>query len=64
MATYYDDNFGHYRIEEPEDIDFYHDVQKRSVVKRCEGCNQKVKILPEYAYCDSCATKIEQGWDY
>jgi rRNA maturation endonuclease Nob1 len=50
-------------MDDPDMQDFYRDVQKRSVVKRCQGCGRKVKILPEYGYCDSCATKREQGWD-
>jgi hypothetical protein len=64
MATYHDDNFGCWDgMDDPDMQDFYRDVQKRSVVKRCQGCGRKVKILPEYGYCDSCATKREQGWD-
>lgn len=63
MTTYIDSNFGTYDIRDPEDVDFYHDVQRRSVTKICEGCHQKVRILPDYAYCDSCATKREKGWD-
>ena len=64
MPTYYDDNFGHYDIESEEDVEFYFNVQKRSVRKRCDGCGDIVKILPEYGYCNSCATKREQGMDY
>lgn len=64
MASYFDDNFGCWDgMDDPDMQDFYRDVQKRSVWKRCEGCGRKVKILPEYGYCDSCATKREQGWD-
>lgn len=62
--TYYDDNYGHYEIESEDDIEFYRQVQKRSVRKRCQGCRRMVKMLPEYAYCDSCTSKIEQGWDF
>lgn len=62
-GSYYDDNFGHWEIEDEEDIEFYHLVQKESVWKKCQGCGRMVKIMPKYAYCDSCATKIEQGMD-
>ena len=61
--SYYDDNFGFYEIETEEDIAHYHYVQSVSVRKKCKGCKRTVKIKPEYAYCNSCATKIEQGWD-
>lgn len=64
MASYYDDNFGHWDgMDDPDMVDFYHDVQKRTVEKVCEGCGRKVMLLPQYGYCDSCATKREQGWD-
>lgn len=63
MTTFYDDNFGFYDIRDQDDIDFYHENQKRSVTKECDGCGRTVKLLPHYAYCDSCATKREQGWD-
>ena len=61
--SYVDDNFGTYDIQDEDDIEFYRDVQKRSVRKKCQGCGRMVKILPQYGYCDSCATKREQGYD-
>lgn len=63
--SYYDDNFGHWDMDDdPEGTqEFYREVQRRSVRKKCQGCGRMVKILPDYAYCDSCASKIERGWD-
>lgn len=63
MPTFYDDNFGAWEIEDEEDIEFYHRVQAESVEKICDGCGRTVKLRPDYGYCNSCATKIEQGWD-
>jgi len=63
MATYHDDNFGVWDMRDSDDMDFYREVQRNSVTKRCDGCGRKVRLLPHYAYCDSCATKREQGWD-
>ena len=63
MASYYDDNYGWYEIEGPEDVEFYHETQRRSVWKKCQGCGKKVKIKPEYGYCNSCAEKREKGFD-
>jgi uncharacterized OB-fold protein len=63
MPGYVDDNFGTYEIEDEDDVRFYHDVQKRSVKTKCQGCGRTVKLLPGYAYCDSCARKREQGLD-
>lgn len=62
--TYIDSNFGTWDIQDEDDVAFYHDVQRKSVRKKCQGCNRMVKIPPHYAYCDSCATKIERGMDY
>lgn len=61
--TYYDDNFGHYEIESQEDIDFYFEMQRQSVLKKCEGCGRKVRLKPDYGYCNSCATILERGGD-
>lgn len=62
--TYYDDNYGFWDdMDEPENQAFYEETLRRSVVKRCEGCGRPVRIKSEYAYCNSCADKIEKGWD-
>lgn len=63
MATYYDDNYGHYDIDSQEDVDFYWERQRTNVRKQCQGCNRWVNIQPDYAYCNSCADKIECGYD-
>ncbi len=64
--TYIDDNFGHWdeeRMEDPDAVAFYHQVQRESVWKRCQGCGCIKKLRPEYGICDSCATLLEQGVD-
>lgn len=61
--TYVDDNFGVWDIEDESDLDFYFQVQEESVWKRCQGCRQVVKIRPQYAFCNTCADKIERGYD-
>jgi hypothetical protein len=61
--TYVDDNFGTYRIEDEDDVEFYHSVQRRSRRRKCDGCGRSVKLLPGYGYCDGCATKLERGMD-
>ena len=64
MPSYYDDNFGFYEGTDDEDVrEFYHYVQEKSVRKKCKGCGRWVNILPKYAYCDSCANKIERGME-
>ncbi len=61
--VYYDDNYGQYDIRDEDDVAFYKETQKQSVRKKCLGCGRMVRIKPEYGYCNSCATKREQGWD-
>ena len=61
--TYCDDNYGVWDMDSHEDREFYHQVQRESIVKRCDGCGSIVKIRPEYGYCNSCATEIERGGD-
>jgi hypothetical protein len=62
--AYYDDNFGRWNMEGTEDRQFYRSVQRRSVVKVCRGCERTVRILPHYAYCNSCADVIERGGEF
>jgi len=62
--TYYDDNFGHYEIQDEDGIAFYHQVQRESVWKKCEGCGRKVKLRPDYGICNACATRAEHGLEY
>lgn len=62
--TYFDDNFGHWDdMDDPENVEHYHRTQRESVTKKCQGCGRMVKIKPEYGYCNSCADKIERGYD-
>lgn len=69
MASYYDDNFGHWENMEPgnpdreDNLEFYKRVQKESVWKKCQGCGRRVKIRREYSICNSCATRLERGED-
>jgi hypothetical protein len=65
MDNYYDDNFGHWHdMDDEETQAFYKQVQRESIRKKCQGCGQMVKIMPQYAYCNSCADKRERGMDF
>jgi len=64
MTSYYDDNFGHWEdMNDPDMVDFYYQVQRESVTKICIGCGRKVRLRPDYVYCNSCANKLERGFD-
>lgn len=58
---YYDDNFGEYDINDPEDVEFYHEMQRSNVWKNCSICGRAVKIQPQYDKCDSCCRILERG---
>ena len=62
MPEVYDECYGWYWVDE-EDMDQYLRANDGYVEKTCEGCGRKVRIKPDYAYCDSCATRIEHGMD-
>jgi uncharacterized OB-fold protein len=65
MPTYFDDNFGHYNdTDDPDVVEWYHENQRRSRLKKCKRCGRKVRLLPEYAICNGCAERIERGEDW
>ena len=64
MTVYYDDNFGFWDMEDESDVEHYRKAQETNVEKKCAGCNRTVMLQPQYGYCNSCATKREQGLDY
>ena len=65
MATYYDDNFGHWDdMDDPDMRDFYHQVQRETIEKECVDCGRIVNIRPDYECCNSCADLRESGWGH
>jgi rRNA maturation endonuclease Nob1 len=51
-------------MDDPDNVEFYERVQRESVWKKCRGCGRRVKLRPDYAICNSCAERMEQGLDY
>ena len=62
--SYYDDNFGHYEINDEEDVEFYNQMQSTNVRKCCKRCGEMVSIQPRYAICNSCCEAEERGGQY
>ena len=61
---YYDDNFGWWdEMDDPDNVEFYHQVQRENVEKVCQGCGCTVRLRPDYIYCNSCADILERGGD-
>ena len=64
MTIYCDSNFGTWQgMDDPDMVDFYHQVQAESVWKICSACGNRVKLRPDYGICDGCATALENGGD-
>ena len=60
----HDDNFGHWEnMDDPDTQAFYRHVQATNVEKECQGCGNRVRIQPQYAYCNRCADARERGID-
>ena len=65
MPIYYDDNYGEWEdMNDPDMQDFYLETQRTNVEKRCEGCGRIVRIQPDYAYCNRCASIREVGGEF
>lgn len=65
MPSYYDDNFGFYEdMDDPDVQRFYRENQRKSRYVTCRGCGRRVKLLPHYDLCNSCADKMERGLDF
>lgn len=62
MTSYYDDNFGEWSdMHDDENQEFYCQVQRESVWKKCQDCGRKVKLRPDYGICNSCCERQERG---
>jgi predicted PolB exonuclease-like 3'-5' exonuclease len=62
MAYYYDENFGGWDgMDDPDMVEFYHQVQAESVEKVCVDCGRTVRLRPDYECCSSCADRRERG---
>lgn len=63
MPAYYDDNFGFYEgMDDPDNQAFYRENQRKSRLVECRECGRKVKLLPSYDLCNSCADAQERGY--
>jgi hypothetical protein len=61
IGTCYEDNFGFYYLDDPEERDFFAFIIASSEWRRCERCEQRVKLLPTRHKCASCEAAIEFG---
>ena len=61
MATVYEDNFGFWNIDAPEERAFFEHVKRESVYVNCERCQRLVCLIPPKTFCASCACALECG---
>ena len=65
MEGYYDNNFGSWEsMDDPDMIDFYHQVQRENVEKVCERCKRTCRLRPDYSICNDCAGAQERGINF
>jgi hypothetical protein len=61
MSAAYDDNFGFWDIDGPEEHAFFEHVRRQSVTTTCERCDQSVSLLPTTTLCARCVSALECG---
>jgi hypothetical protein len=61
MAAAYEDNFGVWIIDRPEEQAFFEHVQRQSVPSICERCERPVRLMPHKTLCAICACALEWG---
>jgi hypothetical protein len=61
MAVAFDDNFGFWDIDEPEERAFFEHVQRQSIGMICERCARRVRLMPPKTLCARCVCALECG---
>jgi hypothetical protein len=57
----YEDNFGFWDIDEPEERAFFEHVQRQSVFIACERCQRSIRLIPPKNLCATCVSALECG---
>jgi hypothetical protein len=61
MIASYEDNFGYWEIDSPEESAFFMHVQSQSALIDCQRCGRPVRLLPTKTVCAACASALECG---
>jgi hypothetical protein len=61
MAIVYDDNFGFWDTDGPEERAFFDHIQRQSVLVNCKRCERPVRLMPCKTVCASCVSALECG---
>src|SRR5215469_10282781 len=61
MAAVYEDNFGFWQIDGPEERAFFEHIKGQSVHVNCKRCQRPVRLIPPKTLCASCVCAVECG---
>jgi hypothetical protein len=61
MTVVYDDNFGFWDIDGPEEIAFFEHIQLQSVYMRRGRCERRARLMPPKILCATCISALECG---
>jgi hypothetical protein len=57
----YEDNFGFWDIDGPDERGLFEQVQRESVYINCERCERSVRLIPPKTLCATCVSALEYG---
>ena len=57
----YEDNFGFWDIDGPEERALFEHVQRQSIYISCERCERSVRLIPPKTLCATCVSALESG---
>jgi len=61
MVVLYEDNFGYWEIDCPQESSFFVHVQSQSVGTTCKRCRRPVRLVPTKTICAACTSALEFG---
>jgi hypothetical protein len=61
MAAAYEDNFGFWHLDDPEERAFFQHVQRHSVRTMCKRCGETVRLMAPKILCAACVFALECG---
>jgi hypothetical protein len=57
----YEDNFGYWDIDGPEEHAFFEHVRQQSADTICKRCERPVQLMPSKTVCARCVCALECG---
>jgi hypothetical protein len=61
MAAAYEDNFGFWFIDGPEERTFFEHVERKSFSAICMRCERSVRLMSPKTLCATCVSALEYG---